>query len=171
MKNANAELSGFVSRFRVRRLTPDDLPLIFSLSAGNPQFYRYCPPAVTRESILQDMRALPPGKTLADKFYLGFFEQENLIAVMDLIFGYPDRHTAFLGLFMMRRERQGQGIGSAIIRECFDFAKQRGMRTIRLAFAKGNRQSEGFWKKNGFEETGVETDKGAYTAVVLQKRI
>lgn len=171
MKFLQADLSGFSSQFRVRRLTPDDLPLVYSLSAGNPQFYRYCPPAVTRESILQDMRALPPEKTLEDKFYLGFFQEESLIAVMDLIFGYPDRHTAFLGLFMVRRESQGQGIGSAIIRECFDFAKRRGMLKIRLAFAKGNPQSEGFWKKNRFEETGIETDKGTYTAVVLQKRL
>ena len=44
---------------------------ILRLSESNPMFYEYCPPFVTRESILNDMKALPQGKTDAEKYYIG----------------------------------------------------------------------------------------------------
>lgn len=47
---------------------------ILRLSESNPMFYEYCPPFVTRESILNDMKALPQGKTDAEKYYIGFLK-------------------------------------------------------------------------------------------------
>ena len=87
--------------FEVRRLNAEDVDLIYTLSIENEIFYQYHPPFVTKESILKDMAALPPGKTLEDKFYLGFFDGEILTAVIDLILGYPTEDTGFIGLFMM----------------------------------------------------------------------
>lgn len=66
-------------------------------------------------------------------------------------------------------------IGSKIVQECFCCLKSLDYHFIRLGFVKGNPQSEAFWKKNGFEETGietrVETENGGYTVVVLKKDI
>ena len=59
---------------------------ILRLSESNPMFYEYCPPFVTRESILNDMKALPQGKTDAEKYYIGFFEGQKLIAIMQSIY-------------------------------------------------------------------------------------
>lgn len=156
-------------RYAVRRLTEADVDRIYTLSAANPMFYRYCPPNVTRESILHDMEALPPGMTYEDKYYIGYFEEERLIAVMDLILGYPNEETAFVGLFMMEKVSQGKGIGSAIVGECFAFLDSIGYRFVRLGFAKGNPQSEAFWVKNGFARTGVEADNGNYVMVVMER--
>lgn len=44
-------------KYRVRRLTLQDIDGIYELSIGNPLFYKYCPPYVTRDSILSDMNA------------------------------------------------------------------------------------------------------------------
>lgn len=158
-------------QYNVRKLTADDVDSIYELSVENPMFYQYCPPFVTKESILEDMKALPPRTSYEDKFYVGFFKGEKLIAVMDLIFNFPDTQTAFIGLFMMSKAEQGKGIGSGIIRECGHFIQSQGYSFIRLGFAKGNPQSEAFWKKNGFVETGVESDNGSYTVVVMQKNL
>lgn len=43
------------------------------------------------------MKALPPQKQEADKFYVGFFDGEKLAAVLDLIVSYPDDSAAFIG--------------------------------------------------------------------------
>ena len=91
------------SKFAVRYLTSDDVDIIYNLFAKNKLFYKYHPPFVSRESILEDMNALPPGKEARDTFYIGFFEKENLAAVMDLTLDYPKEKVAFLGLFMMDR--------------------------------------------------------------------
>lgn len=144
------------SEFEVRYLEPDDVDLIYSLSAGNKIFYEYHPPFISRESILEDMDALPPGKEKKDKYYIGFFDGEHLIAVMDLITDYPKEKVVFLGLFMMDQTDQGKGIGTKIIQDVIRCLSQLGYSKIRLAIDKGNPQSEAFWTKNGFVKTGEE---------------
>lgn len=157
------------SEYEVRHLAAADVGSIYELSAENPLFYEFCPPYVTEESILADMEALPPGTPRENKYYIGFFRGRDLIAVMDLVVDYPGAGTAFIGLFMLRKSEQGRGVGSGIIRECAVYLKRQGYRRIRLAFAKGNPQSEAFWRKNGFRLTGEERDSGAYTAVLMER--
>ena len=105
----------------------------------------------TRESILADMTALPPGKDMEDKAYVGFFEGEKLVAVLDWISGYPAKETAWIGLFMVSAEKQGKGVGSGIIRDMAASLKAVGYREMQLGVNKGNPQSFAFWTKNGFE--------------------
>ena len=117
------------------------------------------------------MTALPPGKTMEDKYYLGFYEGDGLIAVMDLILGFPKAETAFVGFFMMNKVYQGKGIGTALMEEMYAYLKDSGFQFVRLGFAKGNPQSEHFWMKNGFERTGVEVQNEGYVVVVLEKEL
>ena len=102
-------------KYAVRPLTAGDVDKILALCAENEQFYRYHPPLATRESVLEDMTALPPGKCTADKHYLVFFDRETLVAVLDLIERYPKNDTAYIGFFMTKKERQGRGLGTALI--------------------------------------------------------
>jgi len=90
-------VSQLSSRFKVRALTKQDIETVFSLCRENHIFYQYHPPFVTRESILEDMSALPPEKGYEDKYYIGFFQDAELIAVMDLILDYPQHRIAFIG--------------------------------------------------------------------------
>ena len=163
------ELQKVSRRYRIRLLEEADVDDILRLSKGNPMFYRYCPPAATRKSILNDMKALPPGKLEVEKYYVGFFENEKLIAVMDMVFGYPDEEAVYIGLFMVERKVQGCGIGSIIIHEYADYMCTLGKKTIQLAFAKGNSQSEAFWQKNGFMKTGKEVENDGYIAVCMKR--
>ena len=139
--------------FQVRALTKDHVDQILELSRGNTLFYQYHPPFVTRESIMEDMEALPPGKGMTDKFYIGFFEKDRLAAVMDLIRDYPDPGTAYIGLFMVDTDFQGRGVGSGIIEECAGALKKMGYKKLRLAADRGNPQSSHFWRKNDFAVT------------------
>lgn len=157
--------------YQVRELGEEDVEDVLALSQGNPLFYQYCPPPVTRESILADMQALPPGTAREDKYYVGFFRQGKLTALMDLILHYPDEKRAFIGLFMVDQSCQGKGTGSRIMEEAAGFLKSQGFEAIRLAFAKGNPQSRGFWRKNGFVETGEESGRAGYVAVVMERRL
>ena len=158
----------FSRKYAVRPLTAADMDEILALCAGNEQFYRYHPPLATRESIFEDMKALPPGKSAADKHYSGFFDGETLIAVLDLILGYPDAQTAFLGFFMTASAVQKKGIGSAIISDVRTCCKELGFARLRLAIDEGNPQSEVFWTKNGFLKTGERRANGAYAYLPME---
>ena len=140
--------------FDVRRLDIEDTDLIYNLSCKNKIFYKFHLPFVTRESIQEDIRALPPGKDYSDKYYVGFFEKETLVAIMDLILEYPTKDTAFIGLFMMSLEYQNKNLGSKIISESAEYLKRLGFNKIRLGVDKENLQSNAFWKKNGFAAVG-----------------
>ncbi len=154
-----------------RVLTEEDLDAVLELMAGNPLFYRHCPPVPTRETVCKDMKALPPRTTYEDKFYVGIFENGQLLAVVDLIFNYPNMETAFIGFFMVNAACQGRGTGSELVGDIAGFLRKNGYRYIRLGYVKTNPQSRAFWLKNGFAPTGVETDTEDYTVVVMEKAI
>lgn len=166
----NIELKQLSKTYRVSKLEDKDIQTVFLLCRENPQFYRYCPPFVSVNEIKKDMQALPTGKSLEDKYYLGFWDENQLVAVMDLILEYPDEKTAFIGFFMMNAQLQGRGIGSKIIEEACTYLKEK-FSYIRLGYVKGNRQSEGFWIKNKFHATGVITRTADYEIVMMQRRL
>ena len=145
------EISNLSKIFHVRKLDKDDVELIYNLSCENYIYYKYHPPFVTRESIFDDMEALPPWKGYDDKFYVGFFENESLVAIMDLILDYPAKEIAFIGLFMTNTQYQHKGLGSKIISETVMYLKSLGYKKIRLGVDKGNPQSFSFWSKNNFK--------------------
>ncbi len=137
--------------YRACRLSDADVDAVLALCEGNGQFYRYCAAEPTRGQVLSDMHITPPGIDEAHKYYVGFYRDYVLVAVMDLIDGYPDPKIAYIGFFMMDIRFQGRQLGSALIREVKDCLKRAGFRAVRLAIDKANPQSNHFWKKNGFE--------------------
>ena len=146
--------AAFSQHLSVRPLTEADLPSALRLATGNPLFYRYHPPLPTLESLRADLAALPPGKTPADKYFVGYFDGETLIALLDLIADYPSPGTAHIGFFMLRAAEQGKGLGSALVQELLRALSLAGFQTVRLGTDIGNPQSAAFWTRNGFARTG-----------------
>lgn len=144
------DVSLLSERFRVRKLDLKDVDIVYDMSSENGIFYKYHPPFVTKESILEDMEALPPNKNYDDKYYIGFFENDSLVAIMDLILGYPTEETAFIGLFMTNVQYQKKGVGSNIVADVCDYLKKLNYKKIRIGVDKENPQSNAFWLKNGF---------------------
>ena len=161
----------FSQKYAVRPLTAGDVDKILALCAENEQFYRYHPPLATRESVLEDMTALPPGKCTADKHYLGFFDGETLVAVLDLILDYPQEGTAYLGFFMTKKAVQGRGIGSALIGELLNELRKADCKKARLAVDRGNPQSKAFWEKNGFALMGEEFPHGDSAYLPMERAL
>ncbi len=158
-------------KYAVKLLSDKDVAAVYNLCSKNTLYYDFCPPFVTSESIEADMAALPPGKTANDKFYLGYYDNDNLTAVMDLILGYPDQDIAYIGFFMTDVDVQGKGIGSRIISELSGFVCKQGFSNIQLGWVFGNPQAEHFWHKNGFFETGKLYEMDEFTVVEAQKNI
>ena len=124
------DLEALSKRFFVRALETEDVDIIYDLCSKNKLFYEFHQPFVTRESILDDRNAL--------------------VAVMDLILGYPTEEIVWIGFFMMDTAYQNQGIGTQIIQEAVEAMKNAGYREIRLGVDYGNPQSFAFWSKNKF---------------------
>lgn len=150
------EICNLSKQYCVRALTPKDLDQMYELASGNPLFYQYHPPFVTKENLLSDLTALPPGKTLADKQFVGFFDGDGgkLIAMLDAICGYKEAETVWIGWYILDQSVQGKGVGSALIDEILEYYAKAGFQSAALAIDEGNPQSEAFWMKNGFQKEG-----------------
>ena len=72
-------ISQLSTKYRIKKMEEEDISRILNIENGNPQYFAYCPPKPCRETVLNDLKALPEGKSLEDKFYIGFFENDSLI--------------------------------------------------------------------------------------------
>lgn len=159
------------SHYVVKRFTEEDVASIYTLCKGNPNYYVYLKTIPTVANIQSVFNELPPNKTMEDKFFVGFYHDNQLIAVMDLIMGYPDLNTAFIGWFMMNKDIQRTGIGTEIITETLCYLKEESFRYARLGYIKGNKESQQFWLKNKFLPNGIESETEDYTVVLMQREL
>jgi len=163
------EIDKLSTSYQVEKLTPSDADHALKLVQSNQNFFNFCPPAPTRHSILEDMKVVPANKTLDDKYYLGYFDGDKLVAILDLITGYPAPKDAWVGFFMVDSEYQRQGIGSKIIADLEAALDKSGLERIELAFPKGNEQSQKFLLKNNFQAMNREVPVPGYTMVIMEK--
>lgn len=143
------DVARFSARFRVRRMEPGDAEKMLALCNTNPQYFEHCGTPATREGILRDLTLCPPGKDAADKYYVGYYDGARLAALLDLVAGYPDPDTAYIGLFMVDGTRAGRGLGTSLMEELFAALKAVGFGAVRLGYEKDNPQASRFWQKNG----------------------
>lgn len=65
--------------FQVRKLDENDVDAIYSVSRENKIFYQYHPPFVTKESIKEDIEALPPNKSFKISIISDFSIMKSLL--------------------------------------------------------------------------------------------
>lgn len=134
----------FSKKYYVRKLQKNDIDQIYDLCSKNHLYYQYRPPYVTRKSIESDMMALPNNIDFKDKYYVGYFKNEKLIAVLDLIDGYPKKDIVFIGFLMINISVQKNGVGSAIVNELIDYLTALKYKEVRLGWINGNLQADTF---------------------------
>ena len=82
--NGDAPSSAVMS---VRKLSHSDLPALLSLCLGNPQYYSFLDEEPTMDALAAEMTELPPGCSLDQKFYLGFFDAGGIFSPCSTSFG------------------------------------------------------------------------------------
>ena len=162
------DISRLNERYGVRRMKDPDADDILELCRQNTQFYRYCGRQPSRALVLNDLHITPPGIDAASKYYVGFYDGAVLVAIMDLIDGYPEADCAYIGFFMVNKALQGKQIGSQIIGAVCRYLKGEGYAAVQLAIDKGNPQSTHFWSKNGFAVVR-EVQREGWTVLVAER--
>lgn len=166
----NININQLSHKYIVRKMCEKDISDILEMCLKNQQYYKYCNKQPSMELIKRDLQITPPGFPLSQKYYVGFFCEDILIAVLDLYDGFPQKDYAYIGFFMMNFDYQGKGIGSEIISEVAEYLKKNSYKFIRLGIDKDNPQSTHFWKKNQFEIIKeVKQDEG--TILVAERKM
>ena len=102
---------------------------------------------------------LPQGKTYEKKYVFGLFMGEKIIGCIDIVRGYPDAGTAFLGLLLISEKHQRKGFGREAYHQLEAFTSQwKECFKVRLAVVACNPSAIDFWTSLGFIPTGERTE-------------
>lgn len=100
------------------------------------------------ESILA---ACPLSKNvLQDKLCYGIFEENNLIAFVDLLKSYPSPQTLTIGYLLIHPNYQSIGLGANILFSIKQWANAKGFKTLRVIVQEKNPRALAFWERNNF---------------------
>lgn len=115
------------------------------------------------------MLCLPEGKAKADKFLLDFGMDLTLWLLWILSMHILMRRLFYWFVYGWSSLSEKR-IGSHIVTEALAyFAKN--FRKARLAYVKGNPQSQHFWEKQGFKSIGCEVKQELYTVVIAEQSL
>jgi ribosomal protein S18 acetylase RimI-like enzyme len=137
---------------KCRPLTHQDIPEIVAFEETARDYYALIGEAQPNEQSTKNaMETLPPGRCPADKHFLGVFQQENMIALVDLVEGYPDGETLYIGLLVISQENRHKGYGTVILHEIQQMAQNKNLHFLELAVHDANDIGRAFWDKTGFK--------------------
>ena len=145
------------SDYDVRRITEADISDVYGLCRSNRRYYRSINRKPSRQQLTEVISELPEETNASQKFFVGFYDEDELIAILDLITGYPEKDDAFIGWFMVNAANQRQGVGSQIFADVRAAMKAQGFDRLTLECPAASEEAEAFWKKQGFKsapETG-----------------
>lgn len=103
-------------------------------------------------NVKEILENFPPEKTIDDKKVFGFYDNQELIALVDFIKGYKTLNEGIIGLFLVDERKRNLGIGKYVHKEIIKVAKSYGLKKLRIGVAESNKVACIFWGKLGYEE-------------------
>ena len=169
------DIQSLGTSYNVRRITEKDISDVVSLARTNGKYYRSLgirPSRSRLTEIVSNVSKGEIGQENAVNYFVGFYDDEDdLVAVLDLICGYPEVDDAFIGWFMVDAELQGQGIGSSIFADVRASMKAQGYDHLELKCPKASDSARAFWESQGFTPTGLEESVDDYDVIVMGRTI
>lgn len=147
-------------QYHIKQIQAHMIDEIFAFQKSNTYYFDTTqdhPP--TKEECLEEMTALPPGKTAKDKLYIAFYEQDKIIAILDLIEGYPTLDTLYIGLFMLHKSLHQKHLGTYFLEKIIMIAKHGSYTTIELGCVESNEIAYRFWTHQNFHTTRTSIHK------------
>jgi len=166
------DIQSLGTSYDVRRLTEADISDVVTLARTNRRFYRALGIRPSRSRLTEIITNVPTGAEGTSTYFVGFYDDEDdLVAVMDLICGYPESDDAFIGWFMVDAASQGHGVGTSIFADVRASMKAQGYDHLELKCPKASESALKFWESQGFVPSGREEFNGTYDVVEMARDI
>lgn len=126
---------------------------------------------------LSALISVPTGFDPAGKVDLGLWADGELVAFADVLLGYPDPTVAYIGLLVVRGDRQGTGLGRRMHEAVLTRVQRESTaECLRLGIVETNAAvAEPFWSALGYSPTGehkpYQYDKLTSTVVLWERRV
>jgi RimJ/RimL family protein N-acetyltransferase len=137
----------------IEKLTIDDAPSFQRLIERCSEFWELVegvPPPP--DAAVKELTFAAPGKTAADAFTFGVFEDDRLVAFAHLSRDYPKPSEWWIGLLMLDPSQRGRGLGAEIHREIVEWIEAQGGTTLWIGVLTQNERALKFWLRLGYVE-------------------
>lgn len=172
LEKNNFDIEILSSEYDVRAITESEISDVYRLCKSNRKYYRYIHKEPTLRNLTDVISELPEGTGKEDKHFVGFYDDDGqLVAILDLITGYPENDDAFIGWFMVDAALQHQGIGSQIFADVRAAMKAQGYDYISVGCVEANTEALSFWQGQGFKESGKTVEQPEYRTILLERSI
>ena len=142
----------------LRRLTTTaaDLAAVQQVLEGCPSYYLLEQGQLAAPgAALALMNECPPDRSTSDKAFWGIYVRNEIAGYAEILRGYPNETTMYLGLLILMESYQHRGVGAlAYTRIEEEVTSWEGAATIRLAVLSTNPAPGTFWERMGFHSTG-----------------
>lgn len=144
-------------RVNLTPVEPDEVTAIQAVIESDPGYVERVtglPPGPADAQSLLMMR--PPDLAEDRKLVLAVRREDDVIGIIDLLRGYPEESTAYLGLLEIRHDLQGRGFGRAAHEALLELVRTwPEIRRVRIAIVATNDAAVGhFWRALGYAPSG-----------------
>jgi GNAT superfamily N-acetyltransferase len=137
-----------IEGFIVRPLEDRDIQPLQALFDEDPDYFQGMN---GRDIPLEEIRAaVPPGRTHDDKFVFAVERGDRLAGMIDVIRGYPEPATWYLGFLFLAKDVRGKGLGRSALRAIYAWSKGQGATALRLGVVEGNIRARWLYATEGF---------------------
>ena len=130
------------------------------------------PPSIS--NVEEDIEVIPNGVQKNQKNYRLISFNDEILGVVDFLSDYPEKDTILIGLFIIKNDKQKQGLGTKIFRYLEKSFKNKKFLKIRIGVLVDNEIGLSFWKKQNFKEIErkfLKFEKSKKEVIVMEKEI
>ena len=125
-------------------------------------------------AVEEDIKTIPNGVQKNQKNYRLISFNDEILGVVDFLSDYPEKDTILIGLFIIKNDKQKQGLGTKIFRYLENLFKDKKFLKIRIGVLVDNEIGLSFWKKQNFKEIErkfLKFEKSKKEVIVMEKEI
>ena len=125
-------------------------------------------------NVEEDIEVIPNGVQKNQKNYRLISFNDEILGVVDFLSDYPEKDTILIGLFIIKNDKQKQGLGTKIFRYLEKSFKNKKFLKIRIGVLVDNEIGLSFWKKQNFKEIErkfLKFEKSEKEVIVMEKEI
>ena len=125
-------------------------------------------------NIEEDIETIPDGVHKNQKNYKLISFNDEILGVVDYLTDYPEKNTVLIGFFIIKNDKQKQGLGTKIFRYLENSFKNKNFLKIRIGVLVDNQIGLSFWKKQNFKEIErkfLKFEKSEKEVIVMEKEI
>ena len=122
-------------------------------------------------NVEEDIEVIPNGVQKNQKNYRLISFNDEILGVVDFLSDYPEKDTILIGLFIIKNDKQKQGLGTKIFRYLEKSFKNKKFLKIRIGVLVDNEIGLSFWKKQNFKEIERKFEKSEKEVIVMEKEI